>query len=148
MPAYLDTGLNVVHVDDVAKGHLLAFEHGRRAERYILGGENLTLREILTQIALLANRRPPRIRLPSAAVLPVAYVAEAVARIAGRTTRITVEGVRMARKHMFFSSDKACRELGYDARPVREAFVDALSWLREAWLARDYPSRNVETSGE
>lgn len=136
MPAYLDTGLNIAHVDDVATGHLLAFERGRSGQRYILGGENLTLREILTQIAVLADRRPPRIRLPVAAVLPVAYVAEAVARITGGTTRITVEGVRMARKRMFFSSAKAARELEYRPRPAHEAFVDALGWMRAAGLWR------------
>lgn len=130
-PAYVDTGLNIVHVDDVAAGHLLAFHHGRIGERYILGGEDMTLREILTLIALLVGRSPPRIRLPHGAVLPVAYVSELYARLTGRPTRVTVEGVRMARKRMFFSSDKAVRELGYRWRPPSEAFTDALRWFRE-----------------
>ncbi|MDE2262035.1 MAG: NAD-dependent epimerase/dehydratase family protein [Gammaproteobacteria bacterium] len=130
-PAYVDTGLNIAHVDDVAAGHLLAFHSGRVGERYILGGDDMTLRQILTLIAQLAGRSPPRIRLPHAAVLPVAYVSELYARLTGRPTRITVEGVRMARKRMFFSSEKAVRELGYRWRPPSEAFSDALRWFEE-----------------
>jgi dihydroflavonol-4-reductase len=135
-PVYVDTGLNIVHVDDVAAGHLLAFHHGRAGERYILGGQDMTLREILTQIAQLVGRKPPRICLPHAAVLPMAFVAEAFARASGRPTRITLEGVRMARKRMFFSSAKAIRELGYRARPPVEAFEDAVRWFRETGLLR------------
>ena len=134
MPAYLDTGLNVVHVDDVAAGHLLAFHRGRDGERYILGGDDMTLREILVEIARIAGRSPPRIRLPNAAALPLAYAAEAMAWLTGRTTRITVEAVRMARKRMFFSSDKAVRELGYRWRARTKAFEDAVLWLREQRL--------------
>jgi dihydroflavonol-4-reductase len=130
-PAYVDTGLNIVHVDDVAAGHLLAYHRGRIGERYILGGEDMTLRQILTLIAQLAGRRPPRIRLPHGAVLPVAYVAELYARLTGRRTRVTVEGVRMARKRMFFSSAKAVHELGYRWRPPSEAFSDALRWFKD-----------------
>jgi dihydroflavonol-4-reductase len=134
MPAYVDTGLNIVHVDDVAAGHLLAFHRGRPGERYILGGQDLTLRQILTEIAGLVGRKPPTIRLPTGVVLPIAYVAEAIARLTGRPGRITVESVRMARKHMFFSSDKAKRELGYEWRPPTEALSDASAWLREQGL--------------
>ena len=134
MPAYVDTGLNIVHVDDVADGHLLALHHGRDGERYILGGEDMTLREILVEIARIVGRSPPRIRLPSAALLPIAYAAEAVGRLTGRTTRITVEGIRMARKRMFFSSEKAVRELGYHWRAATQAFEDAVLWLREQGL--------------
>jgi len=130
IPAYVDTGLNIVHVDDVAQGHLRAFAHGRSGESYILGGEDLTLREILIQIAGIVHRPPPRVRLPAAAILPVAYLAEGFARLTGGSTRITVEGVRLARKRMFFSSEKARRELGYQARPAHAAFVDAIDWLR------------------
>ena len=130
-PAYVDTGLNIVHVDDVAAGHLLAFHRGRIGERYILGGQDMTLREILTLIALLVGRSPPRIRLPHGVVLPVAYVSELYARLTGRPTRVTVEGVRMARKRMFFSSAKAVRELGYRWRPPSDAFTDALRWFQE-----------------
>ncbi len=135
-PAYVDTGLNIVHVDDVAAGHLLAFERGRSGERYILGGENMTLREVLTQIAELVGRKPPRIRLPHAALLPLAFLAEAFATVSGRATRITVESVRMSRKRMFFSSAKAVRDLGYRWRPARAAFADALTWYRGRGLLR------------
>ena len=136
-PAYVDTGLNIVHVDDVAAGHLRAFERGRIGERYILGGENMTLREILTQITRLAGRSPPRIRLPHAALLPVAYASEAFARVTGAATRVTVEAVRLARKHMYFSSAKAVRELGYSWRPPSAAFEDAIAWFRrEGFLKR------------
>ena len=130
-PAYVDTGLNVVHVDDVAAGHLLAFERGRIGERYILGGENMTLREILVQICRLAGRSPPRIRLPHSALLPVAYASEALARLTGGRTRVTVEAVRLARKHMYFSSARAASELGYRWRPPARAFADALLWFRQ-----------------
>ncbi len=133
-PAYVDTGLNIVHVDDVADGHLAAFHRGQSGERYILGGQNMTLREILGEIALLVGRKPPRIRLPHALLLPLAYAAEAVSRVSGRETRITVEGVRLARKRMFFSSDKAERELGYRWRAPALAFEDAVRWFREQGL--------------
>jgi dihydroflavonol-4-reductase len=131
MPAYVDTGLNIVHVDDVGAGHLLAFERGTAGERYILGGEDMTLQTILAQIAQLVGRKPPRIRLPYAAVLPVAYLAEAFAAVSGRSGRVTLEGVRMSRKRMFFSSGKAVSELGYRWRPPLEAFEDAVRWFRE-----------------
>jgi dihydroflavonol-4-reductase len=131
MPAYVDTGLNIVHVDDVAAGHLLAYERGRSGERYILGGEDMTLREILTQIATIVGRRPPRIRLPYGAVLPMAYIAEGFAKITGRSGRLTLEGVRMSRKLMFFSSAKAMRELGYSWRAPVLAFEDAIRWFRD-----------------
>ncbi len=134
MPAYVDTGLNIVHVDDVAAGHLLAFERGRPGERYILGGEDMTLQAILAEIARLVGRTPPRIRLPYAAVLPIAYLAEAFARVSGRSGRVTLEGVRMSRKRMFFSSAKAVNELGYRWRPPAEAFEDAVRWFRERGL--------------
>jgi len=134
MPAYVDTGLNIVHVDDVAAGHLLAFERGRAGDRYILGGENMTLQTILAQIAGLVGRAPPRVRLPYAAVLPVAYLAEGFAKISGRSGRVTLEGVRMSRKRMFFSSAKAASELGYRWRPPLRAFEDAVRWYRERGL--------------
>lgn len=136
MPAYVDTGLNIVHVDDVASGHLLAFHRGRVGERYILGGQDMTLREILVEIARLTGRKPPNVRLPAGVVMPIAYVAEGFARLTGRSTRITVEGVRMARKRMFFSSAKAVSELGYRWRAPSLAFADAIAWFREqGWLS-------------
>jgi dihydroflavonol-4-reductase len=131
MPAYVDTGLNLVHVDDVAHGHRLAYERGRIGERYILGGENLSLRVILEEIARLAGRRPPRWRLPHGVILPVAHLFEAWAYITrGSEPRVTVTGVRLAKKHMYFSSDKARRELGYDPRPVGEALRAAVDWFK------------------
>ncbi|MDP6517012.1 MAG: NAD-dependent epimerase/dehydratase family protein [Alphaproteobacteria bacterium] len=129
MPAYVETGLNVVHVDDVAAGHVLAFEHGAIGRRYILGGENLSLREILAAVAGLVGRPPPRLRLPHGAVMPVAYAAEAWARLTGREPMVTVDGVRMARKPMFYSSERARRELGYGPRPASEALADAVTWF-------------------
>ncbi len=134
MPAYVDTGLNIVHVDDVAAGHLLALERGRIGETYILGGEDMSLRAILAEIALLVGRRPPWIRLPARALVPVALVAESWAHLTGGTTRITLEAVRLSRKRMFFSSDKAVNELGYHWRPAAEAFEDAVLWLRAQGL--------------
>jgi dihydroflavonol-4-reductase len=131
MPAYVDTGLNIVHVDDVAAGHLLAYERGRPGERYILGGQDMSLREILEAIARLEGRNPPRVRLPYRVVLPIAYLAEGFARLSGRSGRITLEGVRMSRKRMFFSSAKAVRELGYRWRPPVQAFEDAIRWFRD-----------------
>jgi len=132
IPAYVDTGLNVVHVDDVATGHLLAFERGRLGERYILGGENLPLGAILATIARLAGRRPPGIRLPAAALMPIALLAEAHARFRGSgEPLVTTDGVRLARKRMYFSSAKAERDLGYRSRPAEAALADALAWFRD-----------------
>jgi dihydroflavonol-4-reductase len=140
-PAYVDTGLNVVHVDDVAAGHLSALERGRIGERYILGGENMTLREILIEICRLAGCAPPRIRLPHSALLPVAYASEALARLTGRGTRVTVEAVCLAHKHMYFSSEKAVRDLGYSWRPPARAFEDALLWFRDHGKVPAAPAR-------
>ncbi len=134
MPAYVDTGLNIVHVDDVAAGHLLAYERGKSGERYILGGQDMTLREILGVIAALVGRKPPAVRLPYAVILPLAYVAEAFTRVSGRSGRLTLEGLRMSRKRMYFSSAKAARELGYNSRPPLAAFEDAVGWFRERGL--------------
>ncbi|KAF0138837.1 MAG: dihydroflavonol-4-reductase [Rhodospirillaceae bacterium] len=130
VPAYVETGLNIVHVDDVAAGHLLAWRRGRIGERYILGGENVTLRDILAIIANLTGRRPPRLRLPHGAVLPFAVLAETWARLLGGEPFATADGVRMARKKMFFSSAKACRMLGYTIRPAMEGLRDAVTWFR------------------
>jgi dihydroflavonol-4-reductase len=129
LPAFVDTGLNIVHVDDVADGHWLAFQRGVIGERYILGGTNLSLRELLTEIADIVGAAPPRWRLPHAAVMPVAYMAEAWARISGKPPIATVEEVRMSKKRMFFSSAKAARELGYAAGPARLALEDAVAWF-------------------
>jgi dihydroflavonol-4-reductase len=129
MPGYVDTGLNLVHVDDVAIGQLLAAEHGEIGERYILGGENLSLAEILAAVAQAVGRRPPALKIPYAVVLPIAVGAEMVARITGREPFTTLDGVRMSRKKMYFSSVRAMRELGYRSRPAREAIADAVAWF-------------------
>jgi dihydroflavonol-4-reductase len=136
MPAFVDTGLNLVHVDDVAQGHLLAEQLGRAGERYILGGENLSLAEILRRIAALTGRRPPTLRLPLPVVWPVAAVAEAVGRLTGKEPMVTFDSLRMARKTMFFSAAKAERELGYRARPADQALADAIQWFRAAGMVR------------
>jgi len=130
MPAYVDTGLNIVHVDDVAEGHLAAAEKGRIGERYILGGENVSLADILAEICRAVGRRPPRLRVPHGVVFPVAIGAELAARFTGREPLITLDGVRMSRKKMYFSSEKASRELGHRPRPAREAIIDAVSWFQ------------------
>lgn len=132
MPAYVDTGLNVVHVEDVAAGHLLAFEKGRIGERYILGGEDLSLREILTEIATIVGRKPPRISLPRAPLFPLAYATEWLARLRNSgEPMLTVDSLRMSRKRMFFSSAKAENQLAYTARPALEALRDAIQWFRD-----------------
>src|SRR5215472_5295925 len=136
MPAYVDAGLNLVHVDDVARGHLLAEERGRIGERYILGGENLSLAEILQRIAAITSGRPPTLRLPLPVVWPVAVIAEAWGRVTGKEPMVTFDSLRMARKKMYFSAAKAERELGYRARPVNEALADAIAWFRAAGMVR------------
>jgi dihydroflavonol-4-reductase len=136
MPAFVDTGLNMVHVDDVAEGHVLAFQRGRIGERYVLGGQNATLAEILATVAGAVGRRPPRIRIPRQALMPFAHVTEAVARVTGREPMLTRDGLRMSKNKMFFSSAKAEAELGYRARPYREGIIDAIEWFRRAGYLR------------
>ncbi|MGH8282374.1 MAG: hopanoid-associated sugar epimerase [Gammaproteobacteria bacterium] len=131
MPAYVETGLNIVHVDDVAAGHVLAYERGRSRRRYILGGENMSLLQILTEVARIAGHRPPRVRLPHALLLPVAGLAEGLARLSGHAPAITLTGVRLAKKKMYFSHRRADEELGYQARPAQAAFSDAIQWFRQ-----------------
>ena len=133
MPAYVDTGLNVVHVKDVAHGHLLAFEHGRIGERYILGGDDMTLGEILGAIATLAGVREPRLKLPVGLIMPVAYITEAIWRLTrqSREPFVTIDSLKMAKKFMFFSSAKAKAELAYQPQPAIVAFQDALDWYRQ-----------------
>jgi dihydroflavonol-4-reductase len=132
MPAFVDTGLNMVHVDDVAEGHLAAFERGRVGERYVLGGQNASLAEILRTVAETVGRRPPTIRISRQALMPFAHVSEAIARRTGREPMLTLDGLRMAKNKMFFSSAKAERELDYRARPYREGIADAIAWFRQA----------------
>jgi dihydroflavonol-4-reductase len=131
MPAFVDTGLNLVHVDDVGWGHVAALDQGRIGEHYILGGENYTLQRMLTEVAGLQGHRPPRIRLPQGMILPLAFASEAWARLSGREPLVTVTGVRLSRKPMFFTSAKAVRELGYQPRPARFALAEAIQWFAE-----------------
>ena len=136
VPAYIDTGLNIVHVDDVAEGHVLALEHGRIGERYVLGGENMPLKDILTLVATVAGRKPPSIRLPEGVVWPAAFVMEYFARLTGIPPLMTRDHLKMARKKMYYSSDKAIRELGYRPRPARQAVEDAVAWFRANGMLR------------
>jgi dihydroflavonol-4-reductase len=130
MPAYVDTGLNIVHVDDVAEGHLLALEKGRIGERYVLGGQDASLSDMLGVIAGLTGRRAPRLSLPIGPLYPLAEIAELMGRISGKEPFLTRDSLKMARHHMYFSSAKAERELGYTARPYPEALRDAIAWFQ------------------
>jgi dihydroflavonol-4-reductase len=132
IPAFVDTGLNLVHVDDVADGHLAALENGEVGERYVLGGQNLTLREMLAEVAGLSGRRAPTIGLPRAPLYPLAWAAEGVAWITGKEPFVTRDALKMAAHHMYFTSAKAERALGYQARPHGEALADALAWFGQA----------------
>ena len=130
MPGYLDTGLNLVHVDDVAAGHLAAAEKGQVGERYILGGENMSLAQILGAVARASGTRAPRMRVPYAVAYPAAIGAELMARLTAREPFITLDGVRMARKKMYFTSAKASRELGYAPQPPQDAINAAVGWFK------------------
>lgn len=134
MPAYLDSGLNLVHVDDVAAGHLLAFEKGRIGERYILGGQDVMLGDMLGEIAAIVGRKPPRVSLPRAPLVPMAWINEQIARVTGKDPFLTLDSLKMSQHRMFFSSARAEAELGYRARPYREALVDAVDWFRKAGM--------------
>ncbi|MDH3991454.1 MAG: NAD-dependent epimerase/dehydratase family protein [Gammaproteobacteria bacterium] len=132
IPAFVNTGLNLVHVDDVARGHLLAHQYGRIGERYILGGQDMTLQAILREIATITGARPPTLKIPYSLAYAVAAIAESAAHINGTSDPLaTRDGVRMSRKLMYFSSEKARRLLGYTARPARAALHDAVAWFRE-----------------
>ena len=131
IPGFVDTGLNLVHVDDVAAGHLAALDRGSVGERYILGGANVTFADMLADIARLVGRKPPRLRLPRAAVMPIAYAAEALARFTGREPFATIDGVRMAKYRMFFTAAKAERALGYRPQPYIAGIEDAIGWFRD-----------------
>ncbi|MDP1559107.1 MAG: NAD-dependent epimerase/dehydratase family protein [Nitrosomonas sp.] len=131
MPAYVNTGLNVAHVDDIAYGHLLALEQGRFGERYILGGDNMTLLQILQMIDEINGKHVNRINLPLKLMLPVAWAMEKIAAISNNEPRATVDSIRMASKIMFFSSEKARQELGYQYRPAAEAIHDAVKWFKK-----------------
>jgi dihydroflavonol-4-reductase len=136
VPVYIDTGLNIVHVDDVALGHALALEKGRVGERYVLGGENMLLKDILGLVADVVHGRPPMIRLPEAVVWPIALVMEKLAPVLGVAPMMTRDHLKMARKKMFYASTKAESELGYQPRPVRLAVEDAVAWFRANGMLR------------
>jgi dihydroflavonol-4-reductase len=136
VPAYIDTGLNMVHVDDVAEGHALVLERGRIGERYVLGGENLLLKDILALVAEVVGRRPPRIEVPEALVWPAAWFMEGLARLTGIPPMMTRDHIKMARHKMFYSSAKAMHELGYSPRPLRAAIEDAVAWFRANGMLR------------
>jgi dihydroflavonol-4-reductase len=130
MPAYVDTGLNVVDVRDVAWGHLAACERGRVGERYILGAENMTLRQIFEALAPAAGRNPPAVRIPYAVALAAGAAATAWASVTGREPRAPLDGVRMARKKMWVTHEKAARELGYAPGPAAAALRRAAEWFK------------------
>ena len=129
-PAFIDTGLNLVHVDDVAKGHLLALDKGKVGERYILGGQDVALSRFFADIAQLVGRKPPTVKLPREPLYPLAMMFEAVAQITGKEPMLTVDALNMAKRRMYYSSAKAERDLGYQARPYIEGVKDALTWFR------------------
>jgi hopanoid-associated sugar epimerase len=130
IPAFVDTGLNIVHVDDVARGHVLALAKGVPGRHYILGGEDVMLETLLGEVARKVGRKPPTIRLPTAPLMPLASISEAWACFTGREPMLTRDALRMAKYRMFFSSDRAKAELGYAARPWQDAVGDALGWFR------------------
>ena len=129
MPAYVKTGLNIVHVDDVAQGHLLAMEKGKIGERYVLGGDDMTLESIIGYLCNSVNINPPKIKLPHNFILPIAWIMECNAKFTRNEPLATVDGVRMSKKMMYFSSKKAKTKLGYRPRPATEGLKDAVEWF-------------------
>jgi dihydroflavonol-4-reductase len=129
LPAYVDTGLNLVDVRDVAAGHLLAAQHGRPGQRYILANENLTLKAVLQRLARLSGRRAPGVRLPHWVPLAIAHVEAPLARLFGRAPRVPLDGARMAKKRMFFDGSRAVRELGMPQSPIDPALQRAVDWF-------------------
>ena len=136
MPAYVDTGLCLVHVDDIGRGHVQALQHGKVGERYILGGDNVTLRELLAQVARLTNRREARLRLPRGLAHVIALGAEGTAWITGQEPLATRDGVRMSRQVMHFDDSRARRDLGYATRPHGQGLADAVDWFRSEGYMR------------
>lgn len=136
IPAYVDTGVNIVHVDDVAEGHLLAHDKGKPGRCYILGGENMTLRALLELVGWAAGFEKRLFRMPHLAVLPVAYISEAIASITGKEPLATLDEARLARHKMYFSSDRAINELGFRAHPAADAVRDAVAWFEDHGYVR------------
>ncbi len=131
MPAYLDTGLNLIHVRDVAEGHLLALERGRLGAKYILGNQNLTLADIFSLLEKVSGILAPQYRLPYHPILFLGYISQSVSKITGREPLIPYEGVKMARKFMYFDASKAVNELGLPQTPVQLALAEAVQWFRD-----------------
>jgi dihydroflavonol-4-reductase len=146
MPAYLDTGLNVVYVGDVAAGHLLASERGRVGERYILGGENLTLQQIFGKLEEVTGKRAPTMKIPYAVAYAAGVASTGWASLTGKEPRAPLDGVRMARKKMWVRSDKAARELGYSARPAVEALRRAAEWFKANGYCEDLATGGRRTA--
>src|SRR5881396_2499337 len=148
MPAYVDTGLNLVAVEDVAEGHWLAAERGRIGQRYILGARNMTLKEVLDGVAAATGQAAPRLRLPYAAALAAGYVENFICSIAGREPRIPLEGVRMARHKMFVDASRAVRELGFRPTGVEAAVGRAVDWYIDNGYVMHYspPRRGGEAA--
>jgi dihydroflavonol-4-reductase len=143
MPAYVDTGLNLAPVEDVAAGHLLAAEFGRIGDRYILGGRNMTLREILEALSLITGRPAPRVKLPHAVALVAGYADEWISRLTGKEPQIPVEGVRMSRHRMFVATDEAERKLGYRPGSVEAALERAVRWYEASGYVKTRGKRPV-----
>jgi dihydroflavonol-4-reductase len=130
MPAYLDTGLNIIAVEDCARGHILAEQKGRIGQKYILGNTDVTLRDIFGMLADLTGLAAPKVRLPYTPILLAAYVNEGIARITGKEPLIPLAGVQMAAKFMYFDSSKAVKELGLGQTSVRDALERAVEWFK------------------
>ncbi len=139
MPAYVDTGLNLAHVDDVAEGHWLAYQHGVIGERYILGGENYSLQQILGEIAAIIGEPAPKLQIPHSLAMLVAYGSEAWASVSRQPPKVSIDSVKMSKKRMFFSIAKAQRVLGYQPRAATQAIADAIEWFYQ----HDYCQRRV-----
>ncbi|MCM0082522.1 NAD-dependent epimerase/dehydratase family protein [Geomonas sp. Red32] len=136
MPAYLDTGLNLIDVETCARGHLLAAEKGRIGEKYILGNENLTLARIFTLLSGITGLKAPKVRLPYYPILAAAYLNEAISAVTGKEPLIPLAGVQMAKKFMYFDPSKAVAELGLPLTPIKGSLERAVDWFRSHGYAR------------
>lgn len=143
MPGYVETGLNFIGVEDAAAGHLLAAERGKIGERYLLGGENLTLKQLLDTLSRITGRPAPRLKIPHGVALAVAFAENAFSRLLGREPRIPVEGVRIARHRMFVDCSKARRELNFVPGPVTAALERAVSWYEVNGYITSRPSKRL-----
>lgn len=132
IPGFVDTGLNLVHVDDVADGHLAALNKGKIGERYILGGENVLFSDMLAEIARIVGRKAPWLKVPRAPLIPLAYGAEMIAKFTGKEPFVTLDGLKMSRYRMFFRTEKAARDLGMKTRPFAQGLEDSIAWFRDA----------------